>query len=122
MVSKSRGRPTTCGVGRAGRGRPNPCAAPIGRPRHRSYAGDGTGLARTEDLVGLRTVLAALSRAEEWWTADQLDGEVFGYQSWMIADDRTDELVDQLVRLAADQDKESVTKPCGCHGLGSGHE
>lgn len=61
-------------------------------------------LLERRDLVGLRTVLAALSRAE-WWTADQLDGEVFGYQSWMIADDRTDELVDQLVRLAADQDK-----------------
>ncbi|MFF8531116.1 hypothetical protein ACF07B_03860 [Streptomyces sp. NPDC015532] len=57
------------------------------------------------DLVGLRAVLAALSRAEEWSTADQLYGEVFGYQSWMIADDRTDEFVDQLVRLAADQDK-----------------
>ncbi|MFI6360640.1 hypothetical protein ACIBJF_50955 [Streptomyces sp. NPDC050743] len=55
-------------------------------------------------MVGLRAVLAALSRAEEWWTADQLDGEVFGYQSWMIADDRADEFVDQLVRLAADQD------------------
>lgn len=62
-------------------------------------------LLERRDLVGLRAVLAALSRAEEWWTADQLDGEVFGYQSWMIADDRTDEFVDQLVRLAADQDK-----------------
>ncbi|MGW0964636.1 hypothetical protein [Streptomyces sp. NPDC002516] len=57
------------------------------------------------DLVGLRAVLAALSRAEEGATADQLDGEVFGYQNWMIADDRTDEFVDRLVRFAADQDE-----------------
>ncbi|MEU6273689.1 hypothetical protein ABZ871_14975 [Streptomyces populi] len=56
-------------------------------------------------LVGLRAVLAALSRAEEWSTADQLDGEVLDYQSWMIADDRRDEFVDQLVGLAADQDE-----------------
>ena len=62
-------------------------------------------LLERRDLVGLRAVLAALSRAEEWWTADQLYGEVFGYRSWMVADDRTDEFVDQLVGLADDQDK-----------------
>ncbi|MGW4880408.1 HEAT repeat domain-containing protein [Streptomyces sp. NPDC004262] len=62
-------------------------------------------LLERRDLVGLRAVLAALSRAEAWWTADQLDGEVFGFQSWMIADDRADEFMDQLVSLAADQDK-----------------
>ncbi|MEV6021486.1 MULTISPECIES: hypothetical protein [unclassified Streptomyces] len=62
-------------------------------------------LLERRDLVGLRAVLAALSRADEEATADQLDGEVFGYRSWMIADSRRGEFVDQLVRLAADQDE-----------------
>ncbi|WP_130332732.1 hypothetical protein [Streptomyces sp. BK022] len=61
-------------------------------------------LLQRRDLVGLGTVLAALSRAEAWWTADQLDGEVFNYQSWMIADGRRDQFVQQLEALAADED------------------
>ncbi|MGW1065630.1 hypothetical protein ACWD4F_14085 [Streptomyces aureus] len=56
------------------------------------------------DLVGLRLVLAALSRAEEWCTADQLDGDVFNYQSWMIADGRGDQFAQQLEALATDED------------------
>ncbi|MFF2205729.1 hypothetical protein [Streptomyces sp. NPDC058145] len=61
-------------------------------------------LLQRRDLVGLRTVLAALSRAEAWWTADQLDGEVFNHQSWMIADGRLDQFVQQLEALTADED------------------
>ncbi|MFF3654655.1 hypothetical protein [Streptomyces olivochromogenes] len=61
-------------------------------------------LLQRRDLVGLRIVLATLSRAEEWWTADQLDGEVFNYQSWMIADGRRDQFVQQLEALTADED------------------
>ncbi|MET7982289.1 MULTISPECIES: hypothetical protein [unclassified Streptomyces] len=61
-------------------------------------------LLQRRDLVGLRIVLAALSRAEEWSTADQLDGEVFNHQSWMIADGRRDRFVQQLETLAADED------------------
>ncbi|MGW1729919.1 hypothetical protein [Streptomyces sp. NBC_01617] len=79
-------------------------------------------LLERRDLVGLRAVLAALSRAEEWSTADQLDGDVFGYQSWMIADDRTDEFVDQLVRLAADQDTGVRDEALRLSRPGSSHE
>ncbi|MFG2479971.1 hypothetical protein [Streptomyces fagopyri] len=61
-------------------------------------------LLQRRDLVGLRIVLAALSQAEEWPTADQLDGEVFNHQSWMIADGRRDQFVQQLEVLAADED------------------
>ncbi|MGV9250604.1 hypothetical protein [Streptomyces sp. NPDC003697] len=61
-------------------------------------------LLQRRDLVGLRTVLAALSRAEAWWTADQLDGEVFNHQSWMIADGQLDQFVQQLEALTADDD------------------
>ncbi|MEU4087707.1 hypothetical protein [Streptomyces aureus] len=61
-------------------------------------------LLERRDLVGLRFVLAALSRAEEWCTADQLDGEVFNYQSWMIADGRGDQLAQELEALATDED------------------
>jgi hypothetical protein len=61
-------------------------------------------LLQRRDLVGLRTVLAALARAKEWCTADQLDGEVFNYQSWMIADGRRDQFVEQLEALASDGD------------------
>ncbi|MFG2266688.1 hypothetical protein [Streptomyces sp. NPDC048720] len=56
------------------------------------------------DLVGLRNVLATLSRAEAWWTADQLDSEVFNHQGWMISDGRRDEFVQQLETLTADED------------------
>ncbi|MFJ9831683.1 hypothetical protein ACIRU2_09795 [Streptomyces sp. NPDC101169] len=56
------------------------------------------------DLVGLRIVLATLSRAEAWWTADQLDSEVFNRQGWMISDGRRDEFVQQLKTLTADED------------------
>ncbi|MEU0036238.1 hypothetical protein [Streptomyces sp. NPDC006333] len=55
-------------------------------------------LLQRRDFVGLRIVLAALSLAEEWPTADQLDGEVFNHQSWMIADGRRDQFVQQLER------------------------
>jgi hypothetical protein len=61
-------------------------------------------LLQRRDLVGLRTVLAALARAEEWCTADQLDGEVYNYQSWMIADGRRGQFVEQLEALASDED------------------
>ncbi|MEU2620330.1 hypothetical protein ABZ642_19750 [Streptomyces sp. NPDC007157] len=61
-------------------------------------------LLQRRDLVGLRTVLAALSRAEAWETADQLDGEVYNHQSWMIADGRLDQFVQQLEALTADED------------------
>ncbi|MFJ9733179.1 hypothetical protein ACIRUL_17780 [Streptomyces sp. NPDC101171] len=56
------------------------------------------------DLIGLRIVLATLSRAEAWWTADQLDSEVFNRQGWMISDGRRDEFVQQLKTLTADED------------------
>ncbi|MFJ6842186.1 hypothetical protein ACIQRE_05875 [Streptomyces griseoluteus] len=61
-------------------------------------------LLQRRDLVGLGAVLAALSRAEAWWTADQLDGEVFNYQSRMIAVGLRDRFVQQLEALAADED------------------
>ncbi|MEU1596500.1 hypothetical protein ABZ468_27495 [Streptomyces sp. NPDC005708] len=61
-------------------------------------------LLQRRDLVGLRTVLAALARAEEWRTADQLDGEVYNHQSWMIADGRRGQFVEQLEALASDED------------------
>ncbi|MEV6194862.1 hypothetical protein AB0M19_20985 [Streptomyces sp. NPDC051920] len=66
--------------------------------------GTAEALLQRRDLVGLRTVLAALSRAEEWCTADQLDAEVFNHQNWMIADGRRDQFVQQLEALAADED------------------
>ncbi|MFI8004021.1 hypothetical protein [Streptomyces sp. NPDC086010] len=56
------------------------------------------------DLVGLRTVLRALSRAREACAADQLDGEVFSRHNWMVADGRGDQFVRQLASLAADED------------------
>ncbi|MEU0784724.1 hypothetical protein ABZ341_24510 [Streptomyces sp. NPDC006173] len=61
-------------------------------------------LLRRRDLVGLRIVLGTLSRAEAWETADQLDGEVYNHQSWMIADGRLDQFVQQLEALTADED------------------
>ncbi|MFJ9820966.1 hypothetical protein ACIRU3_38020 [Streptomyces sp. NPDC101151] len=61
-------------------------------------------LLQRRDLVGLRIVLAMLSRTEAWWTADQLDGDVFNHQSWMIADGRRDQFVQQLEALASDED------------------
>ncbi|MFD8933440.1 hypothetical protein [Streptomyces mirabilis] len=61
-------------------------------------------LLQRRDLVGLRIVLATLSRAEAWETADQLDGEVYNHQSWMIADGRRDQFVQQLEALTADED------------------
>lgn len=61
-------------------------------------------LLQRRDLVGLRIVLVALSRAEAWETADQLDGEVYNHQSWMIADGQQDQFVQQLEALTADED------------------
>ncbi|MEU1630509.1 site-specific integrase [Streptomyces sp. NPDC020096] len=56
------------------------------------------------DLVGLRTVLTAMSRAKEWYTVDWLDGELFGYESWMVADGRMDQFRQQLAALMVDGD------------------
>ncbi|MFD6825186.1 hypothetical protein ACFWC5_33250 [Streptomyces sp. NPDC060085] len=73
------------------------------------------------DLVGLRIVLAALSRAEAWCTADQLDGEVFNHQSWMIANGRLDQFVQQLEALTADEDagvREEASRLLGRESLG----
>lgn len=77
-------------------------------------------LLQRRDLVGLRFVLAALSRAEEWWTADQLDGEVFSYQGWMIADGQRDQFVRQLEALTADED--AGVREEAMRFLGSGPE
>jgi HEAT repeat protein len=77
-------------------------------------------LLQRRDLVGLRFVLAALSRAEEWWTADQLDGEVFNYQSWMIADGQRDQFVQHLEALTADED--AGVREEAMRFLGSGTE
>ncbi|MFD6293816.1 hypothetical protein ACFWFU_03150 [Streptomyces sp. NPDC060235] len=73
------------------------------------------------DLVGLRIVLAALSQAEAWCTADQLDGEVFNHQSWMIANGRLDQFVQQLEALTADEDagvREEASRLLGRESLG----
>lgn len=61
-------------------------------------------LLQRENLIGLRLVLAALSRAETWCTADWLNGEVCNHKSWMIAAGRRDEFVQQLETLTADED------------------
>lgn len=77
-------------------------------------------LLQRRDLIGLRFVLAALSRAEEWWTADQLDGEVFSYQGWMIADGQRDQFVRQLEALTADEN--AGVREEAMRFLGSGPE
>lgn len=56
------------------------------------------------DVPGLRAVLGALAQATSAGTADQLAGEVLGYQSWMAADDRAEEVVRQLTVLTGDED------------------
>lgn len=61
-------------------------------------------LLERQDVVGLRTVLGALSQAASTGTADQLVGEVYMHQSWMVADDQADEFVRQLTRLTDDAD------------------
>ncbi|MFJ4984368.1 hypothetical protein ACIP9H_11295 [Streptomyces sp. NPDC088732] len=61
-------------------------------------------LLERKDLLGLCLVLMALSRAEAWWTIDQLSGEVYGYQDMMIADDRAAQFTEQLVTLTTDED------------------
>ena len=61
-------------------------------------------LLERRDMVGLRTVLSALSQAVSIGTADQLVSEVYSYQSWMIADGRADAFTDQLVALTDDLD------------------
>lgn len=73
-------------------------------------------LLQRRDLVGLRIVLATLSRVEEWWTADQLDGELFNYQSWMSAAGRRDQFVQQLETLAAEEDVGVREEAMRCFG------
>jgi hypothetical protein len=56
------------------------------------------------DLIGLRFVLAALSRAQDLSTADWIAGEVYCHQSWLLADGRADELDHLLTALTGDED------------------
>ena len=61
-------------------------------------------LLERRDLIGLRFVLAALSRAQELSTADWIAGQVFCHESWMHFDGRADEFEHLLTALTRDED------------------
>jgi hypothetical protein len=61
-------------------------------------------LLQRRDLLGLRFVLAALSRAQELSTVDWLAGEVSSHRSWLLSDGRADEFDGLLMALTGDED------------------
>jgi hypothetical protein len=61
-------------------------------------------LLERKDMYGLRAVLSARSRAEEWWTADELDAAIDTDPRWMADVEETAELIGQLVSLSSDDD------------------
>jgi hypothetical protein len=61
-------------------------------------------LLERKDMYGLRAVLLARSRAEEWWPADELDAAIDTDPRWMADVEETAELIGQLVSLSSDDD------------------
>lgn len=61
-------------------------------------------LLERRDVLGLRAVLSALSRAEEWWTVDELVAEVDTDPRWVAEGEGAAEFVEHLRSLTSHED------------------